>query len=539
MQQIQNFFWSLLPVRKRCNMKEISCAGYGILLCLLLAAPACAATIPSVAFISNTTSGTLPLSVLFVDESANSPTTWVWLFGDGGTSTLQNPAHTYTTTGIYSVTLTASNAAGSATVTKSGYISVTKIGTTPVAAFVANQTSGTLPFSVQFMDSSTNSPTTWLWSFGDGASATSQNPIHTYTTAGTYSVTLTATNDAGATTTSQTGYITVTKEAAQPVASFLATGSSGDIPLTVQFFDASSNTPTSWVWSFGDGEYSTSQNPVHTYTTAGTYSVTLTATNDAGSDTSIGTDYVVADPAKPIASFTADVLSGTLPLTVNFTDTSANAPVTWYWSFGDGETSSYQNVTHAYESAGSYSITLTATNDEGSNTTTKYGFIVVSKAIGTPSASFTADSTTGAAPLTVQFTDSSSNTPTAWVWSFGDGESSTLPNPSHTYTTAGSYTVSLTASNTGGTNTVIQSGYITVTGATTVTDTVPSATAPEPQIPEATDTPAAETTSAPEGGSGSILPYAGIVVLAAIGIVGYLLMKRPPRRPHSTGGRDL
>jgi len=539
MQQIQNFFWSLLPVRKRCNMKEISCAGYGILLCLLLAAPACAATIPSVSFTSNATTGTLPLGILFVDESENTPTAWVWLFGDGGTSTLQNPVHIYTTAGTYTVTLTASNAAGSSTDTEAGYITVTKTGTPPVAAFVANQTSGTLPFSVQFMDASTNTPTAWLWSFGDGASATSQNPIHTYTSAGTYSVTLTATNDAGATTTSQTGYITVTKEAAQPVASFLATGSSGDIPLTVQFFDASSDTPTSWVWSFGDGEYSTSQNPVHTYTTAGTYSVTLTATNDAGSDTSIGTDYVVADPAKPIASFTADVLSGTLPLTVNFTDTSANTPDTWYWSFGDGDTSSYQNVTHTYESAGSYSITLTATNDEGSNTTTKYGFISVNKAIGIPSASFTADSTTGDAPLTVQFTDSSSNTPTAWVWSFGDGESSTLPNPSHTYTTAGSYTVSLTASNTGGTNTVIQSGYITVTGATTVTDTVPSATAPEPQIPEATDTPAAETTSAPEGGSGSILPYAGIVVLAAIGIVGYLLMKRPPRRPHSTGGRDL
>jgi len=539
MQQIQNFFWSLLPVRKRYNMKEISCAGYGILLCLFLAAPACAATIPSVSFTSNATTGTLPLGILFVDESENTPTAWVWSFGDGGTSTLQNPVHIYTTAGTYTVTLTASNAAGSSTDTEAGYITVTKTGTAPVAAFVANHTEGTIPFPVQFLDASTNTPTAWLWSFGDGASATNQNPIHTYTSAGTYSVTLTATNDAGATTTSQTGYITVTKEATVPVASFLATGYSGNAPLTVQFFDSSSGTPTSWLWSFGDGSTSALQNPTHTYTTSGIYTVTLTATNTAGSDTSVEDDCVEVDPAKPVAEFVANILSGSAPLTVNFTDSSANTPTDWYWSFGDGSTSSKQNVTHTYENSGNYTVTLTATNDEGSNTTTKYGFILVSKAIGIPSASFTADSTTGDAPLTVQFTDSSSNTPTAWVWSFGDGESSTLPNPSHTYTTAGSYTVSLTASNTGGTNTVIQSGYITVTGATTVTDTVPDATAPEPQIPEATDTPAAETTSAPEGGSGSILPYVGIVVLAAIGIVGYLLMKRPPRRPHSTGGRDL
>ncbi len=539
MQQHLNFFWFLQPACRGRLLKTFPSAGCGILLCLLLVAPVCAATLPSVLFTSNATTGTLPLSILFVDESENTPTAWVWSFGDGGTSTLQNPVHTYTTAGTYTVTLTASNAAGSSTDTEAGYITVTKTGTAPVAAFIANHTVGTIPFPVQFLDSSTNTPTAWLWSFGDGTSATSQNPVHTYTSAGTYSVTLTATNDAGATTISQTGYITVTKEATVPVASFVATGSSGDVPLTVQFFDSSSETPTAWLWSFGDGSTSTLQNPTHTYTSSGTYTVTLTVTNAAGSDTSVEDDCVEADPAKPVAAFTADLLSGTVPLTVSFTDSSANTPTAWYWSFGDGSTSSKQNVTHTYESSGNYTVTLTATNDEGSNTTTKSGYILVNKAIGIPSAAFTADSTTGTAPFTVQFTDTSSNTPTAWVWSFGDGESSTLPDPSHTYTTAGSYTVSLTASNTGGTDTVIRTGYITVAGATTVTDAVPAATAPEPRKTETTDTPATETTAAPGGGSGSILPYAGIVVLAAIGIVGYLLMKRPPRRPHSTGGRDL
>jgi len=520
-------------------MKFLPCAGYGLLLCLILVVPVSAATLPSVAFTSNVTEGTLPLSVLFVDESSNTPTAWLWSFGDGSTSTLQNPSHIYTTAGTYTVTLIASNTAGSATDTEEGYITVTKTGTVPVTAFVANQTSGTLPFSVQFMDTSTNSPTTWLWSFGDGSSATVRNPIHTYTSAGTYSVTLTASNSAGATTISQSGYITVTKEAAVPVASFLATGSSGEIPLSVQFFDASSNTPSSWVWSFGDGDYSTSQNPSHTYTTAGTYTVTLTASNTAGSDTEVEEDCVVADPAKPVAAFTANITSGTVPLTVAFTDSSTNTPTTWYWSFGDGSTSSAQNVTHTYESTGSYSVTLTATNDEGSNTTTKSGVITVSNAIGIPSASFTADSTTGSAPLNVQFTDTSSNTPTAWVWSFGDGESSTLPNPSHTYTAAGNFTVKLTASNTGGTDTVIRTDYITIAAASPVAEgTPPVAATTAPQVTDTTELPAAETAAAPGGGSG-ILPYVGVVVLTAIGITGYLLLKRPPRGPRSSGGRDL
>jgi PKD repeat protein len=520
-------------------MKIPSCTCCGLLLYLILVVPGSAATLPSVAFTSNTTEGILPLSVLFVDESTNTPTAWLWSFGDGSTSTLQNPSHSYTTAGTYTVTLIASNTAGSATDTEEGYITVTKSGTVPVAAFVANQTSGTLPFSVQFMDTSSNSPTAWLWSFGDGSSATTKNPAHTYTSAGTYSVTLTASNSAGSTTISQSGYITVTKEAAVPAASFLATGPSGEIPLTVQFFDASSNTPSSWVWSFGDGDYSTSQNPSHTYTAAGSYTVTLTASNTAGSDTEVEEDCVVADPAKPVAAFAANITSGTAPLTVVFTDSSTNTPTAWYWSFGDGSTSSAQNVTHTYESTGSYAVTLTATNDEGSNTTTKSGFITVNKAIGIPSASFTADITTGSVPLAVQFTDTSSNTPTAWVWSFGDGESSTLPNPSHTYTAAGSFTVKLTASNTGGTDTVVRTEYITVTTTSPVSEAEPSAAVTtSPQMTDTPDLPVTATTAGSGGGSG-ILPYVGIAVLIAIGTTGYLLLKRPPRGPRSGGGRDL
>ena len=109
--------------------------------------------------------------------------------------------------------------------------------------------------------------------------------MHTYTTAGTFTVTLTATNTGGSNTVTKAGEIVVGSVSARPVASFISTVESGNAPLVVQFVDSSTNTPTSWVWSFGDGNTSAAQNPSHTYVIEGTYTVTLTATNSGGSDT--------------------------------------------------------------------------------------------------------------------------------------------------------------------------------------------------------------------------------------------------------------
>jgi serine protease len=165
----------------------------------------------------------------------------------------------------------------------------------PVAAFSGTPTSGYAPLMVTFTDASTNSPTSWAWTFGDGGTSTLQNPSHTYTTAGIYTVVLTATNAYGSDSETKTNYITVTAPPTDPpVAAFSGTPTSGTIPLTVVFTDASTNNPTSWSWTFGDGGTSTLQNPSHTYTTAGTYTVVLTATNAYGSDSETKTDYITA-----------------------------------------------------------------------------------------------------------------------------------------------------------------------------------------------------------------------------------------------------
>ena len=167
--------------------------------------------------------------------------------------------------------------------------------------------------------------------------------------------------------------------------------------------------------------------------------------------------------SKPDAKFTANKTSGAAPLTVKFTDTSTSTPTSWSWNFGDGTTkSTNQNPTHKYTAVGKYNVSLTATNSKGSDTETKTNYITVTAAIK-PDAQFTANKTSGAAPLTVKFTDSSTNTPTSWSWDFGDGGTSTDKNPTHKYTAVGIYTVALTATNSKGSDTETKSSYITVT----------------------------------------------------------------------------
>jgi PKD repeat protein len=164
---------------------------------------------PTADFGGSPTSGTAPLTVAFSDQSTGAPTSWSWTFGDGGTSTQQHPSHTYTTPGSYTVTLTATNAGGSDSLTRTDYISVSAATQAPTANFSGSPTSGTAPVAVQFTDTSTGGPTSWSWTFGDGGTSTQQHPSHTFTTAGTYNVTLTATNSGGSDAETRTDYISV------------------------------------------------------------------------------------------------------------------------------------------------------------------------------------------------------------------------------------------------------------------------------------------------------------------------------------------
>jgi len=407
---------------------------------------------PVADFSASTTSGCASLAVTFTDASTNDPTSWYWNFGDGGTSTAENPSHTYSAAGTYTVTMTATNDYGSDTETKTNYITVT---TTPTAGFTGTPTSGEVPLAVSFTNSSSGA-TSYSWNFGDGGTSTATSPSHTYTAAGTYTVVLTATNSCGSDTYTRTDYITVT--CTEPTASFTGTPTSGEVPLVVAFTNGSSGA-TSYSWDFGDGGTSTATSPSHTYTAAGTYTVVLTATNSCGSDTYTRTDYITVTCTEPTASFTGTPTSGEVPLVVAFTNGSSGA-TSYSWDFGDGGTSTATSPSHTYTAAGTYTVVLTATNSCGSDTYTRTNYITVT--CTAPTASFTGTPTSGETPLTVAFTDASTGA-TSWSWNFGDGNTSTAENPSHIYTDAGTYTVSLTVTNSCGSDSYTATDYITVT----------------------------------------------------------------------------
>jgi PKD repeat protein len=310
------------------------------------------------------------------------------------------------------------------------------------ASFTANKTEGYVPLVVQFTDTSSGSPTTWGWDFGDGSpGSTEQNPVHQFLTNGTYSVTLTALSATGSSTVSYPGLINVT--AAPLHASFFSNVTSGIAPLAVQFVDASTGAPILWDWDFGDGSApSPLQNPIHVYQDPGQYTIRLTISDTTGSD-SFTTPGLITVSSPLHASFTANVTSGALPLVVQFTDTSTGAPASWNWSFGDGSFSDEQNPVHVFSSAGTYSVNLSVSDGNVTDSIEKVDFLQAGE--GELVANFTASRSAGMIPFTVAFTDFSTGAVTSWTWSFGDGSANvTDQNPVHVFNMPGYFTVSLT-----------------------------------------------------------------------------------------------
>jgi PKD repeat protein len=290
--------------------------------------------------------------------------------------------------------------------------------------------------------------------------------------AGSYSYTakFAPTNPASFTpsTSSAAAYLVTPAPAPKPIAGFTSSVSSGVAPLAVSFTDASTGAPTSWAWTFGNGTTSTLQNPAATYTAAGTYTVSLVASNASGSSAAVTKTITVTAPApKPTAAFTASATTGVAPLAVSFTDASTGAPTSWAWTFGNGTTSTLQNPSATYTAAGTYTVSLVATNAVGSSTAVTKT-ITVTAPVVKPTSSFTASATSGVAPLQVSFTDTSAGVPTSWAWDLGNGSTSTLRNPAATYATAGTYTVTLVATNAAGAG-AVASKTITVTAPPTST----------------------------------------------------------------------
>ena len=294
---------------------------------------------------------------------------WDWFFGDGEASSEQHPTHTYETSGSYMVTLLITDERGqSDQISKYVYVE-----TLPsVADFTYSPNEPSTNDFVQFTDVSFVDPendiVSWYWSFGDGIASTMQNPRHRYTQQGTYAVNLTIKDSTdGEDTTSQ--YITVAPNQ-RPNAAFSFSPSDPVQAERICFIDESTDadgTIVSWSWQFGDGRYSSSRHPTHRYSFNGTYKVTLTATDNSGTQDTARATIVVGN-ARPRAKFSYIPLSPKVGDSVSFIDQSTDGDgdiISWYWLFGDGETSTKQNSLHTYQAPGPFRVSLTVTDDSG------------------------------------------------------------------------------------------------------------------------------------------------------------------------------
>jgi PKD repeat protein len=333
---------------------------------------------PTVNFTATPLSGYAPLTTVLSPSIQGNATEFLWNLGDGTTSTSSNAfSHVYVDPGTYTVSLTATGFGGSSTKTRSNYITANVVIPAPTIDFSFTPTEGYVPLQITFT-SSTSNVDYYTWNFGDGTTSSLANPVKTYSSPGIYTVSLTGTGGGGTRTTTKINCIEA-DAIPLPSPNFIATPNTGYATITsMAFTDGTTSNPlypvTAWSWNFGDGGATSSlQNPTKTYSTPGTYTVSLTASNAGGSATHTKTNYVTVSAVTiPVASFTITPSSGDIPLTSSFDNTSTGiGSLTYSWNFGDTTTSNLEDPpVKVYTTKGAYLVSLTASNAGGTDTET-------------------------------------------------------------------------------------------------------------------------------------------------------------------------
>jgi PKD repeat protein len=405
------------------------------------------------AFTQSAASGCGPLVVSFVNTSTSlEGATFRWDFGNGVTSSQTMPAAVTfqpDPTGkdtTYTVRLTSITPCGTSSVTSTVFIKAK-----PISIFSPSRTVGCSPMTVTFTNTSPGSTNTYYYDFGDGTllTKTDKSPVtHTFITTivRDFTVKMVSENECGRDESSYT--IRVSPNTVLPELVVNANEQTGCAPFTVNFYN-NSRGANLFRYDFGDGSTPTITRTApevvrHTFTSAGTYTITLTASNGCSDTTT--TEQVTVLPA-PVTGFTADITLGCPGLAVQFRNTSVDG-VSYLWDFGDGTTSAEFQPRHVFTAAQEfYTVSLTSTNSLGCTSTTTMNQYI--RIVAPPTALFNvAPSTLISIPdYTFRFEDESTNNPTIWAWDFGDGTTSTLQNPSHTYPDTGKYVVTLRVSN--------------------------------------------------------------------------------------------
>jgi len=374
-----------------------------------------------------------------------------WDFGDGTNGTGIASNHTYTDDGIYIVVLTVTDdrgALGTANATK------TVLNRPPIAAFTENATTVLTGEVIRFNASSSYDPdgyiATYFWDFGDGTNASGLIVSHFYVDDGNYTVTLTVTDDDGAT---DSANATKTVLNRSPVAIFTESAESVFVNETISFNASASydsdGTIVSYFWDFGDGTNATGVTTTHFYTAVGTYTVTLTVTDDDGATSSANATKTVSENVPPVALFAENATVVLTGESILFNASSSSDPdgsiAIYFWDFGDGTNATGVTVSHSYADDGTYTVTLTVTDDDGATASANATKTVLNRP---PIASFTEDATTVLTGEVIHFDASGSSDPdgvvVSYFWAFGDGTNATGVTVDHSYADNGNYTVTLT-----------------------------------------------------------------------------------------------
>jgi PKD repeat protein len=387
--------------------------------------------------VNNTTQCLTGNSFAFTDNSSGAISNYNWIFGDGGTSTLQNPTYSFSSIGTYTVKLVVTTATGC----KDSITQNVQVVAKPTAAFVINNNNQCIVGnSFSFTNNSTGA-TSYEWQFGDGGISNTNNAFYTYSLAGTYTVKLIATNATGC----KDSTTNVVNVLVKPLASFSVNNTTQCLNgNNFVLNNTSTSIPNGYLWSFSDGTTSTLVNPSKSFTAVGTYSIKLVVTSTNGCKDSITQSVNVL--AKPNPNFTINNTTQCAGSNFVFSNTS-NASTSYQWSFGEGTTSASTNPSFVYNIGGLYTVKLVATASNGcKDSVTQLVNVLVR-----PSAIFGVNSLTqcinGNNFVT---TNLSSGSISSYNWSFGNGSTSTLTNPSVTYSSTGNYVIKLVATGTNG-----------------------------------------------------------------------------------------
>jgi len=384
-----------------------------------------------------TTNGNGTFSFLPVLSNTITNPTFVWTFGDGSTATTHDPSHTYANYGNYIVCLSVTSAGSSSVCTYCDTINFVQSNPCGVS-FTFSQTPNGAYHFIPTVASTLPNPQ-YLWNFGDGQTSTNHDPNHLYTTAGHYTVCLTI-SDSGATCTYCDSAYFSTPGACNANFSYQISG------LNVTFSSVMPNSTASYYWNFGNGTTSTSVNPTVTYTTAGQYTVCLYVWTGSCSDTVCQT-ITVNNTTNCNVSFTYSS-QNLLPNQVQFFGllTPNSATTIWYWSFGDGQTvTGHQDPVHQYSQPGDYVVCVHIVQSNGNISCSYCDSVHVSSIPNIIcNAHFTFQQSGSAVHFFANNSGISPSSTMHFLWDFGDGSTSSLIDPMHSYTSPGTYTVCLT-----------------------------------------------------------------------------------------------